>query len=519
MTRVQVWYDRVPLKEVVCTTFLGVGRNTAVSFFNNSIHNLSQAVEARAFRRKVGGVWSYIDTTPHEIGLYYRFCGDSPYCDFEKRFDNFVVDIAPMTDIDFIQHYKGRRRIVYQNAYDSLQQEPLSLADANCKCFLKKEKDIPEDKDDAIPRVITFPDPRYGLCFGKYIKAIEHAFFDCIDGVFGSKTVMKGLNYSEVGKEVNRKWSRFIRPRSIDGDVSRLDSSISDEALRLYYHFARKFFDYNDSEDLRKLCDMQLGVEVTGRSKDGSLKYTSTGLGSGQMNTSQTGVFIVCYILYIFIKDLDLDLEVVNCGDDFTVIGEESDILKFQKYSIYHFLQFNMILKLEQVVEEIEGINFCQTHPVLINGEYRMCRDPFTALVKDSTSIDNLSSPALQGAFLKAISESGIATHGGMPIFQDVYMMFSRSSRYFCDRSKRRQRRAAKRFKLTNHSMLYWGKNLNCRYKQEIPDETRFSFYLAFGIDPTMQKYIESYYQDFVISSSHSRLDLGDKFDWNNIRL
>lgn len=514
-----MWHDRVPLKEVVCTTFLGVGRNTAVSFFNNSIHNLSQAVEARAFRRKVDGVWYYIDDTPHENGLYFRFCGDSPFCDFEKRFDDFVEDIAPMTDEEFIQHYTGRRRKVYQEAYESLQNDQLSQADANCKCFLKKEKDIPGDKDDAVPRVITFPEPRYGMTFGKFIKAVEHAFFRCIDGVFGSKTVMKGMNYSEVGREIHRKWSRFIDPWSIDGDVSRLDSSISEEALRLYYRFVLKFFGCNEAEELRKLCEMQLGVEVTGRSKDGSLKYKATGLGSGQMNTSQTGVFVVCYILYIFIKDMGLDLEVVNCGDDFTIIGEKKDVLQFQKHSGFWFKHFNMILKLEPMVNEIEKINFCQTHPVLINGGYRMCRDPFTALVKDSTSIDNLSSPALEGAFLKAISESGIATHGGMPIFQDVYRMFRRSSKHYAKRITKRQRKTVKRFRLTNHSMSYWGKNLNCRYVEEIPDETRFSFYVAFGIDPTMQRYIESYYQSFIISCTPSKLDFGDMFDWTSIRL
>lgn len=496
------------LKDTYLTTFSGVGDSARVSFFRNSIHNLLVAVEARVFRRKVGDEWKYVDETPHENGIYFR------PSKFVTEFKKHVDPVAPMTEQEFVEHYKGRRRRVYEKAHESLQEEPVTKQDAECKCFLKKEKDISSDKPDAIPRVITFPDPRFGMSIGMFVKPIEEGFFDCIDQVFGSKTVMKGLNYLQVGKEIENKWNRFANPRSMDGDVSRLDSCISNEAQRLYHELALEFYSGDERSIFKQLCEMQLDVKVKGRAGDGSLSYQSSGLGSGQMNTSQMGVLIVCYILFELIQFHNLDLEVVNCGDDFTVIGESRTVKTFAKVSKQFFAKYNLTLKLERENDIIEGINFCQTNPVKVDGVYRMVRVPRTAAIKDSSSIDNLVSTSQKCRFLHAISCAGIATHGGIPIFQEVYKMYARNSSAM--RSKLTSKRSIKKSYRTNiadHSMLYWGKGLSCSYKSITP-ETRFSFYLAFDIDPKAQKDLEKYYRQHYISDLITRDEIGDERLW-----
>jgi hypothetical protein len=476
-----------------------------VSFFQSSIHNLQNAVEARVFRRKVGDDWNYIDATPHEPGVYHSQ-------EFEDAFDEHVELVAPMTEQEFVQHYRGRKRKVYDQAVKSLSHVPLKIEDADCKAFLKKEKDIASDKPDAVPRVITFPDPRFGLCFGRFVKKIEHPFFDAIDRVFGSKTVMKGLNYEEVGKEISRKWNLFTDPASIDGDVSRLDSSISDEAQRLYHRFVQKFYAPGDKEEFAELCEMQLGVDVRGRAQNGSVQFKSSGLGSGQMNTSQMGVFIVCFILYCLFREYDLELELVNCGDDFTVIGERQTVLRFQGISKQWFSKFNMVLKMEPLNEIIEGIEFCQTHPVLFREGYRMVRNPLNALTKDAVSIDHLKTTTRRCAYLHAISCSGIATHGGVPIFQDVYRMFSKSAaRLRSDIKSKRGLKRSYNYRLDDNSMLYWGKGLNCSYSH-ISSDTRFSFYLAYDIDPVTQMQIEAHYRTLEISDCIQTHTYGDAY-------
>jgi len=421
--------------------------------------------------------------------------------------------VTPMTEEEFPQHYCGRRRKVYLDALESLRERSLSKSDADCKCFLKKEKDIASDKADAVPRVITFPSPRFGLSFGRFVKPIEEHLFRAINEMFDSEIVMKGKNYVEVGRLIHEKSQQFIDPWFMDCDVSRLDSSISDEAQGFYHKVAQMFYDGHDRDEFATLCRMQLNVLVKGRAGDGGVRYRSQGLGSGQMNTSQLGVLIVCLIILDIKNTYKLEMDVVNCGDDFTIVGEKHTILKFKKRAVDVFSRYNMILKTETPHNQIERVTFCQTSPVEINGIYRMVRNPTTAIPKDSVSRDNLNNNTKIAKYMKAISECGIATHGGVPIFQEVYRAFSRAANHY--RRLVKSRRGAKRINaasLYDNSMSYWGQGLSCSYGP-ISERTRESFYYAYGITPQEQKDIEEYYSLLSFGPSDGE-NSGDVFEW-----
>jgi len=501
-----------PIRIPECTAFNGLGRTALVSFFGNSIHNLVHAVKLRVFCRKVGEEYCFISSTSHDPGLYQA----NDY-GFEAKFMQENVALAPMNTIEFVSSYQGHRRVRYAEAAESLEHYPLTKEDANCKCFLKKEKDIRSDKPDAVPRVITFPDPRYGLEFGKFVKPAEHVLFQSIDNVFGNVTVMKGKNYDQVGAIVEEKWNMFADTCSVDCDVSRLDSSISNEAQRLYHKYLQSFYYGQDRDDLARLCEFQLDVQVEGRAQNGTISFPSQGLGSGQMNTSQMGVFIVCYIVHSCMEKYDLRLEMINSGDDFSVIGEKRDVMKYVQVAKAHFAQFNMVLKMEDMVDYIEGIEFCQTHPVKgSDGKYRMCRNPRTALVKDSVSIDRLDVPSAKSKYLKSISDCGKATHGDMPVFRSFYRSLGRAAKQLNDKvfTKRGRKSLSKRTRIDN-SMFYWGKDMNREYVDNIDESVRFSFFLAFDIDAVEQRYIESYYDEFKYDDSCLEdQQLGDVFEW-----
>lgn len=496
-----------PVKETKFTRFAGVGDQAVVSYFRNSLHNLITSVTARVFMRKTSEGWEEITTNRHEPGEYLiktrRFIDA-----VRKELDSTT---APLTTENFISRYRGRKMKVYTAAALSLETDPLCKKDRNCKVFLKKEKDIRSLKPDAIPRAITFPDPRYGLEFGKYIKSIEHETFMTIDRVFGSRTVMKGMNYLQVGQEIQKKWERFDHPVSIDGDVSRLDSSISDEGQRFSHEISSYFFDRPEREEFLKLAKLQISPKVKGRADDGIISYTGTGLASGQQNTSLMGVTIVCSILYMIKTTYNLDIEVINCGDDFSVVGERGTIKTFQNVAASSFKKYNMVLKLEPFNFELEGVNFCQSNPVQVAGLYRMVRTPHTSIIKDSTCIDDLFNLTLITKWLYAVSCTGIATHGGVPIFQELYKCYGRSAHLL--RAGLRSRSAKKksyRVDLKDSSMVYWGKGLECKYEAEISDDTRWSFYLAFGIDPSTQLQLEEYYSKLTIRNEITTEFVGD---------
>lgn len=492
------------------TRFTGVGGNEVVTFFRNTLHNLETSVKARVFKRKVDGKWEDIDKTRHEPGEYSVRT---------RRFIDAVRNTRPFTTVpytaeQFIARYRGRKKKVYTAAAKSLDENPLCMKDRNCKVFLKKEKDIRSLKPDAIPRAITFPDPRFGLMLGEYIKPIEHKVFAAIDEVFGGKTVMKGLNYLQVGQEIEGKWNKYANPASIDGDVSRLDSSISDEGQRFSHEVAALFFDRPDRDRFMEMAEMQISPKVKGRAENGTIRYIGTGLASGQQNTALMGVTIVCSILWMCIQENRLSLEVINCGDDFSIIGEMVDVRRFKGVAKQFFRRYNMILKMEPINHHLEGINFCQTNPVSVGGTYRMVRVPYTSIVKDSTSIDNLINLTMVTKWLHAVSCTGVATHGGVPIFQEVYRCYGRSAHLLRSRLRTRSaRKKSYRVDLRDSSMVYWGRGLQCKYG-EISEATRWSFYLAFGIDPTQQVLIEEYYSKLIITDEDSLEFVGDLDLW-----
>lgn len=486
------------------TRITWVGRDCEVSYFANTGFNLITAISARVFMRQVGSDWVDISSTPHPEGIFDRLV---------QYFVGLNDVLIPLSNDDFIATYKGMRKIRYQQASDSLDLQPLTFRDAECKCFLKREKDIRSDKPHAIPRVITFPDPRYGLSVGCFIKACEHRVYEFIDEMFGSQVVMKGKNYRDIAAAFVDAWSSFDDPVAFDADVSRLDSSISDEALRFTHCVTAQCFDVRYRDYLLELLSWQIGPKVTGKARDASVSYILSGLASGQMNTSLVGVLVVCAIIYDFSRG-EPSFRLINCGDDFTIVCDRF-VAEHLRYSLTsHFAKFNMVLKPESIVDVIERINFCQTSPVCIDGIYRMVRNPFNALVKDSTIEDRVTTKPHFVRWLNAVADGGLASHGDVPIFRAHYLSYKRNAaRIYSDIATRSGRKRARFSTRLTGSLSVFGKGLEVHDKPP-SDTTRFSFYLAFGISPSDQRHIEEYYDNLVLTMDRAHHPQWDGCPW-----
>jgi hypothetical protein len=467
-----------------------VGRESELSWFRNSLHNLLTAVSLRVFQRDVDGVWVDISSTPHQPGIYNILLTYFPLeCD----------ELNPLTYDDFINTYKGMRKIRYSNAKSSLEMLPLNSKDASCKCFLKKEKDIRSDKPLAIPRVITFPDPRYGLSVGIYIKSAEESIYHLLDTMWGGQTVMKGKNYASIGRCVQIAWEKYTCPYAMDGDVSRLDSSISDEALLFTHEILSRFFPAEHRGLLKEILSWQVSPQVSGRAKDGGITYKLEGLASGQMNTSLVGVLVVCSILFHYKIVSGKDFSLINCGDDFTVIGERSDVYRISADLSEHFAKFNMVLKTDPVVDTIEKINFCQTSPVFDGVAYRMVRNPWNSFVKDACSETPITTKPHLSRWLRSVGEGGLATHGDMPLFRSLYSCYLRSSETL--RKSISTRSGTKRAKYAcklSGSLRVFGQDMYVVQREPL-DSVRYSFFLAFDISIGDQRSIEEHYNNLLI--------------------
>jgi hypothetical protein len=141
-------------------------------------------------------------------------------------------------------------------------------------------------------------------------------------------------------------------------------------------------------------------------------------------------------------------------------------------------------MKVELPIFDLEKIDFCQTHPVFDGDRYIMVRDPRVAIAKDSISIKPLDNPGVFKKQLASVGQGGLSLTGGIPIWQNFYSCLVRGS---CG-SKR----------MGNDPTLETGMSMLAdrmmRKYRDVHSSARYSFWLAFGIDPDTQLAIEDYY-------------------------
>ncbi len=410
--------------------------------------------------------------------------------------ESIMKRFPPTTPIDrdrFPEYYTGRKKSIYEDAVRSLSGRSISYRDATIKAFVKAEFINSDDKPDPDPRVISPRDPRYNVEVGRYLRPIEHRIYQAIDRMFGDKTVLKGYNAQEIGSIFAAKWKRYRKPVAIGLDASRFDQHVSVEALRWEHSVYNGIY---HSKELRKLLRWQLHNNVVGYCRDGKLKYKTNGCRmSGDMNTAMGNCLIMCALVHSYLKSRGIPASLANNGDDCTVIMEQKFLDRFRTGLTEWFLEMGFNMKVENPVYNIEGIEFCQTHPVFVAGSYLMVRNFQKSLSKDCLSLKNLSSPRVCKAWIDAVGQGGLSLTGGVPVFQNFYRSFIRIASTI-DVPKTRQG-SKRRHRVPDAEVtggLSWlSKNMERKFSPVEP-LTRHSFYLAFGVTPCQQMALEAYF-------------------------
>jgi hypothetical protein len=242
-------------------------------------------------------------------------------------------------------------------------------------------------------------------------------------------------------------------------------------------------------KELARLLKFQLHNVGVSYCHDGKIKYhTSGGRGSGDMNTSLGNSIIMCAIVWCWLQKCGVDARLANNGDDCVVIMERNNLETFSR----GFTEFTKTLGFTMVVEppvyEFEQIEFCQTHPVLASGEWRMVRNYSTAREKDSLCLFPLTEKGAIQSWLYAVGECGLALTSGVPIFQEMYTSYMRNG---------------KPSNMANAVFMQSGSRMMSRgmdsKREPVDTEARVSFFKAFGVTPDEQVAMEQYYRDWSI--------------------
>jgi hypothetical protein len=468
--------------------------DTMFGIYNNSVDAAACAVAERLLNLNVGGV-----LTPPilpEPGIFShplmrRFSNDVSY--YSRHYAHVF------SHHEVVEMYSGQKFKLYKNALDTFQREGCLPKFADLKVFIKFEK-VNVTK---APRIISPRSPVYNLCLARFLKKLEKIVYRGIHRQFKSvshHTVYKGLNVIETASDIKVKWDSFNNPCAIGGDITKLDMHIRSEALNYEHGMYNKII---VSRTLKRLLAMQHKPLRKCWFPDGQLEIvddpSTPGVSgrratraSGDINTSMGNVILVCAMLYAFRQEYKLHYELVNNGDDFVIITEAVNVEAICKQLPIWFTRFGFVLTMEEPVYEFEQLEFCQTNPVCVQGEWRMCRHPTTVLSKDTICTIPINGPMVFAKWLDAVGQCGLALAYGMPILQSFYNMYVRNGVKCGDKMKQHIFR--------NTGVMERTGGLSARTAR-VTQDTRVSFYRAFGVLPDMQVAIENYLDSVSVSN------------------
>lgn len=464
----------------------------------NSVYNIWLGVQRRVFfvERADGTLGP---PTPPIAGAFSRLGL------FKSRLLLRPIVVRRATREQFLERCPSHKRKVYEAACASLAVKAIERRDSYIRGFGKSEKVRIRADKAPVQRIIHPRDPRYNVELGRYIQTCERVVFKLIDRLFASNplvkarfghlpTVFKGMNAVESGEAMAAKWGRFKNPVCVGLDASRFDQHVSVEALVWEHSVYARLFPVGERAELARLLSWQLRNRVKLIAADGSVSYTVDGCRmSGDMNTSLGNSLIMCAMVWEYCRFAGVsDYELANNGDDCVVFMETSDLGRFSRGLESWFADMGFSMKVEAPVFALERVEFCQTRPICVSTEWRMVRTLARCIGKDSITLLPVRSERELRTWFASIGLGGLATASGVPVLQAFYESFVRASRGATVRHTAHLRDSA---------LAAMGRGLESK-SVAISDDTRVSFWKAFGIVPECQTALENYFASRHLSAS-----------------
>lgn len=453
--------------------------------YNPDIITLERAIKERVLFVETDNGWQ-----PAPAPLHGVF--DRRLRRFEALLARYMPSTTPVSRQEFVEYYRGRRQVIYQQAVDSLLILGVTRADAKITVFVKAEK----GKPGSAPRAIQPRRPRYNVEVGKFLKPAEGPMYKAIAKVWGEKTVMKGMNARQVAHHMKKKWDSFEEPVAVGADAKRFDQHVSADALKWEHRqWVRAFRNPAHRAELAKLLSWQIDNVGTGYCSDGKLKYRVKGKRmSGDMNTGSGNCLLMCAMMWEYSRIKGVKVKLANNGDDCVLFMERRHLNHFMDGFVPWFLELGFQIVLEPPVYDFERLEFCQTHPIFDGVAYTMVRN-LRAFDKDGCIMIPINSERTLKEWLGAVGDAGMSLTGGIPIWQEFYSVYQRSAEALSSVKRRTGSNFLDQAAFET-GMLMSAKGMTRTYG-DVSEEARYSFWLAFGITPDHQKALEAQYRTY----------------------
>jgi hypothetical protein len=245
---------------------------------------------------------------------------------------------------------------------------------------------------------------------------------------------------------------------------------------------------------LKWLQRAQLENIMFGRVPDGWIRAELMDMRmSGDMNTALGNCVITSAMLWLRLQLLAIHAYAMVDGDDSGLIMEREDYERYAEGAAEFFAQFGYNMVIEEPVDCFEQIVFCQTQPVWVGDHWRMVRDPRKALNNDYAGYQSCSSARYVRTLFHAIGSAGLSLCAGVPVMQAFYNMGLRIGT-----SSRSDRLMEMQFHGWHHLARLEGKKKSA----PVTDDTRWSFFKAFGILPHVQVALEDHFDGLEFNFS-----------------
>ncbi len=433
----------------------------------------------------------------HETANGFEIPHQPLCCDVDDQWRHFLrrlrVFAVPTTPVPLLEYpatvYSGRKLALYTRAAQRVAITGPLPKYAILSTFLKHEK-LPTLKKRLVPRVIQPRRPEYNVSVGRYLHHLEPILYHDIARVYGRPVVMKGFNAFQIGRMLASSWFYFRDPIAVGLDASRFDQHVNSKLLLKEHSVYTKLY-YPGHPELVELLSLQLANKGFARCWDGTVKYSvSGGRCSGDMNTAMGNCLVMTALIYgllhhagLLERDGTTKVHLYNNGDDCVLIGERTDVLRVQQLVPSWFSRVGIVMKVEDAVETLEQVSFCQTRPLYDGARWRVVREVQQSFSKDAYLLDRRQACELLKAQLSAVGLCGMALTQGLPVLQSYYQAMQRGGGGVTAPPDERFRDSG--FFRLSHGIVNYG-------PREIHPLARVSFARAFGIPPDLQVALEA---------------------------
>lgn len=455
--------------------------------------------------------------------IHNRVCGQVPKCDDFGQFYlrlgmNIIIQNLPKTQQEpygkFAEKYSGRKKAKYLAATDSLLDNGLTRKDAGITMFVKSEKMNPS-KPNPDPRAIQFRDAKYCVYIASFLKPIEeHLYALKIHHPLmnGLRIIGKGLNQVERACLLQRKMETFDDPVVACLDASRFDKHYGEILLREEH---RVYYKCCPDKEFREKLEWQLKNYC--RTKSG-IRYIAYGVRmSGDMNTALGNCLGMVGMVIGFMVPRGDHFDILDDGDDCLVILERRHSEDFLKDLQPFFLHYGMEMKIDKIAHYIEEVEWCQSSPIRTKHGYKFVRNPWKVMSCCLVGSRWIRAPKwLRLSYLAGLAECELVLNCGVPILQEYALALARNSH---GAKIRHDETSGEWFRYLRESRLY-RRAENGILDNEITEDARYSFFLAFEVTTEDQLLIESRLStwNFSVEDDYQCEISWDPISWLNLR-